>query len=44
MQNYINQLLADMAHATENISLPFVEKELGLHDWIPSLAFVSVFE
>lgn len=34
MQKYITQLLGDMAHATENVSLPFVEKELQLHDWI----------
>lgn len=35
MQQYIEQLLADIAYATENVSLPFVEKELQLHDWIP---------
>jgi hypothetical protein len=34
MQNYINQLLADIVYATENVSLPFVEKQLELHDWI----------
>lgn len=34
MQNYINQLLSDIAYASENISLPFAEKELNLHDWI----------
>src|SRR5687767_8632447 len=34
MQKYINQLLADIAYATENVSLPFVEKELEIHDWI----------
>ena len=34
MEKYINQLLADIAYATENVSLPFIEKELALHDWI----------
>ena len=34
MQNYINQLLADITYATENLSLPFVEKELHWQDWI----------
>jgi len=34
MQKYIHQLLDDIAHATENVSLPFIEKELDLHDWI----------
>ena len=34
MQKYIDQLLADIAYATGNVSLPFVEKQLGLHDWI----------
>ena len=34
MQNYIQQLLTDIANATENISWPFAEKELQLHDWI----------
>lgn len=34
MQHYIDQLLTDMADATQNISWPFVEKELQLHDWI----------
>jgi len=34
MQKYISQLLADIAYATENVGLPFVEKELELHDWI----------
>ena len=34
MQNYINQLLEDIAYATENVSLPFVEKQLELYDWI----------
>ena len=35
MQNYINQLIADIVYATENVSLPFAEKQLELHDWIP---------
>jgi hypothetical protein len=34
MEKYIEQLLADIVHATENVSSPFVEKELQLHDWI----------
>lgn len=34
MQNYIDQLLADIAHATVNVSMPFIDAELNLHDWI----------
>lgn len=34
MQNYIDQLLADIADATGNVSLPFIDTELYLHDWI----------
>ena len=34
MQNYISQLLDDIEYATGNVSLPFIEKELDLHDWI----------
>ncbi len=34
MERYIEQLLDDIAYATENISLPFVEKELDLSDWL----------
>ena len=34
MQTYIDQLLADIVYSTENVSLPFVEKQLELHDWI----------
>lgn len=34
MQKYLSQLLADITYATENISLPFGEKELHLQDWI----------
>jgi len=35
MQNYIHQLLADIAYATENLSWSFAEKQLELHDWLP---------
>ncbi len=38
MEKYIQQLLADIIHAAENVSLPFVEKELQLHDWISGQA------
>ena len=34
MENYIAQLLEDIAYATQHVSLPFVEKELEIHDWI----------
>jgi hypothetical protein len=34
MHKYISQLLDDIEFATANVSLPFVEKELDLHDWI----------
>lgn len=34
MQKYISQLLEDIVCATENASLPFIKKELELHDWI----------
>jgi len=34
MQRYVEQLLDDITYAIENISLPFIEKELQLHDWI----------
>src|SRR5687767_2880475 len=34
MQNYISQLLADIACSTNNVSLPFIDNELNLHDWI----------
>ena len=36
MQNYIHQLLADISSATENVSWPFAEKQLEIHDWIPN--------
>lgn len=35
MEKYFNQLLEDIAYATNNISWPFAEKELQLWDWIP---------
>ena len=34
MQRYLQQLLTDIEVATINVSLPFIEKELSLHDWI----------
>ncbi len=34
MENYVKQLLGDIADATQHVSLPFVEKELGIHDWM----------
>ncbi len=34
MQKYISQLLEDIIYAAENVSWPFAEKELQLHDWI----------
>ena len=34
MEKYIEQLLSDIADATENVSLPFIEKELNLEDFI----------
>lgn len=34
MEKYISQLLADLAHASENITWPFMERELHLSDWI----------
>ena len=35
MEHYLNQLLQDISHATENVSWPFSEKEVDLWDWIP---------
>ena len=32
MEKYISQLLADITQASENVSWPFAEKELQLHD------------
>jgi hypothetical protein len=34
MQKYLDQLLSDIAYAAQNVSTPFVEKELHLHDWL----------
>jgi len=34
MERYLEQLSADIAYATENISWPYVEQELSFHDWI----------
>jgi len=34
MERYIEQLLGDIAHSTENVSWPYAEKELQLWDWI----------
>jgi hypothetical protein len=34
MEKYIEQLLEDIAYATENVSLPYVDREVNLHDWI----------
>ena len=34
MENYIQQLFTDIAHATENVSWPYVGEELNLGDWI----------
>jgi hypothetical protein len=35
MEKYIQQLLADITYATENVSWPYSEKELNLWDWVP---------
>jgi len=34
MEKYLEQLLTDIAYATGNVSLPFIEKEITLHDWL----------
>lgn len=34
MQSYLNQLMADISYAIQNISLPYVDRELSLQDWI----------
>ncbi|MFZ1370385.1 MAG: hypothetical protein WAR78_08380 [Ferruginibacter sp.] len=34
MQKYIDQLLEDIAYATQNISLPFTGSESSLSDWV----------
>ena len=33
MKKYIEQLLADIKYSTENVSLPFIENRLELHNW-----------
>ncbi len=35
MQTYINQLLADIEYATQNVTRPFATENLELHDWMP---------
>lgn len=34
MEKYLEQLMADIICATENVSFPFSEHELNLHDWL----------
>lgn len=34
MQQYLSQLLGDIEEATQHVSMPFVEKEVSLHDWL----------
>lgn len=34
MERYVQQLLEDIAWSAENVSWPYVEKSLDLHDWI----------
>jgi hypothetical protein len=34
MERYIEQLLLDIAATAENISLPFAERKVELHDWL----------
>ena len=34
MQRYVEQLLADIVCATENVDWPYHEREWGIHDWI----------
>lgn len=38
MKEYIQQLLIDIQEATKHVSLPFIEEELSLHDWISAEA------
>lgn len=36
MERYLEQLFADIAYATENVSWPYIKKEsYELHEWIP---------
>ena len=34
MQRYVEQLLKDIAYATENVNRPYQEQGLDVHDWI----------
>ncbi|MEO8148306.1 MAG: hypothetical protein ABI723_11740 [Bacteroidia bacterium] len=34
MEKYIEQLLTDINYATQNVSVPFAEQEMDLHDWL----------
>ena len=34
MQRYVEQLLKDIAYATENVNWPYQEQVLDVHDWI----------
>jgi hypothetical protein len=34
MEKYVQNLLFDIHHATENVSMPFIDGGLELHDWI----------
>ena len=34
MERYVEQLLEDIASATENVNWPFRERESDIHDWI----------
>jgi hypothetical protein len=38
MNKYIQQLLSDIKKAEKNVSFPFIEKELSLHDWVSAEA------
>ena len=33
MQRYVEQLLKDIAYATENVNRPYQEQGLDVHDW-----------
>ena len=34
MEKYIEQLLTDIRHSSANVSLPYAEREVNIHDWI----------
>ena len=34
MERYVEQLLADIAYATENVAWPYWEREVDIHDWV----------